>query len=142
MTRVAVPMTYVGRRLSTENRLCYAYSVEGEPKLTLWSKPLFPGLIGEKWTIEKDERGSVYPKSAINTKEPVDREKANAWEAEDIRCLQEDVQTKFNKKLAKRATEFEKALLPIRTMLASLKYHEDKAAFIQRVTAELWRRTE
>lgn len=140
MANTVITATYVGRRTTVENRLCYAYKVGDEAALSLYTKPLFPALIGEKWTIEKDEKGSVFLKTAKRIQEPIDRETANEWEAEDVAHLQRDVERKFAAKLKNRETEFAKALTPIKTMCNGLKYHEDRAAFIQRVVSELWRR--
>lgn len=143
---VAHRVMYVGRRAKKGGGLAYFYiGLPPDPdKLCGFKTRLFVGLIGEPWTVYKNTESGNYAIAgerapARREDEPIDP-RSKEWAALDAVAVQIEARRKLDKKLAARADEFERALKPLRAMLESLQFHDERAEFIQRVTAEMWRR--
>lgn len=133
-----VKAVYIGQRISSKNRLAHFW-LFGE-KLMGWKKNVAPATVGETWTFEmKDER-------TITTERPervgieATPERVSQWVAEEAAQQQIDANRRADKTLAERRADFDVALEPLKRLLSSVHQYELRAALIQRITTELWRR--
>jgi len=134
---------YVGRRVTTKQKFAYTWKFEGEDTERLYSKQLAPSVIGECWTFVADKEGRII---LGGTSKPVrgemhtDAKDITKWEAETVAGEARMAEFKSKKILESRQSQFDMAVRPLKMMLDSLHFHDDRAYFVQRVLAELWRR--
>lgn len=62
-----------------------------------------------------------------------------AWLAEHLAAKQRDAERKAAAAMKARPDDFEKALRPLRDLVAATRDHSVRAALIARITTELWR---
>lgn len=135
---------FVGRRLSTKNRLAFFWKFDDG--IRGYAKRQAPAAIGEQWEFPVDEQGRLItrrdckPKLCEYEDNPPEEDVAS-WNAADVAAYQEDITRKAHDRLARRETDFDKALIPIRRILNGARHHDERAAIINRITAELWRRS-
>ena len=136
---------YCGRRISKQDKLAHFWKRDFEEGMRGYDKQIAPALIGERWKFSlANKEGSVYtggPARAVKVIDTVDNEETRGWVASDIAHAGEFETERLSRKLAKRQTQFQEALLPLRRMLDTLPTHTERAHFVARVTAELWRRS-
>lgn len=136
-------MTYVGMRITTANKLSYFWLEEGQEKPKGYRKQIAPAVIGEIWQFTMHPSGGITisgPDKPKQLRLTDSEHQVTQWIAESEACEQHAVGLKTDKILKARKSEFDKAIAPLKRMLDTLSYHNDKAAFIARVTSELWRR--
>lgn len=135
---------YIGRRLSSRNMLAHFWMFEGETKSRGYRQQLIPALIGESWTfVEDGERRLLISTSRKPVKFETDDHQAfiTQWVAEDIANEQLHIDHRARVRLARRETDFDKALAPMRRILEAARFHDERGAIIQRIVTELWRRS-
>jgi hypothetical protein len=133
---------FVGRRRTTNgNRLGFFWKFD--EGIRGFAKKQAPACIGEQWEFPVDEQGRLIahrdftPKLSGDEASPED---IASWNAADVAAYQDDITRKAHDRLARRETDFEKALTPIRRILDGARHHDERGAIIQRVMTELWRR--
>jgi hypothetical protein len=133
--------TYIGRRQTVKGPLAYFWEFEGENAPKGYRKQIAPALIGEVFLISTEE-GQVYVRGEHAPKKVGLAGEGNRskWGALDASHYQAATEERASKALAKRKDLFERNLEPLRVMANSLPSHSERAAFIARVTSELWRR--
>lgn len=146
MTEKQVAAVYIGRRMTVKNKLAHFWMFDDEPKPAGYAKQLAPAQIGEAWkfTRNKDEHilvsGEHKPikltMHVTRGPQPIDE-----WIATDAAHEQIAAERRMNAKLAKRKGQFEIALQPLKRLLDSLQYHDERAALINKIVSELWRRS-
>jgi hypothetical protein len=134
---------YIGRRMTVKNKLAFFWLFDGEDKPRGYKKRLAHSAIGERWQFQADDTGAIRlggDKAPTQLNVIDDVQKINEWTATDEANQQLEIARRVDRKLAARKTHFDEALEPVKAMLKELRTHDDRAAFIQRVTSELWRR--
>jgi hypothetical protein len=138
-----VVAVYIGRRITIKNKLAYFWQFDGEDKPRGYKKRLAHAVVGERWEFYADDAGAIRlagDKAPKRLDLIEDIEKIKEWAATDEACHQMEVTRRTDRKLAARRTHFDGAIEPLKEMVAKLRSHEERAAFIQRVQSELWRR--
>lgn len=140
MTEQTMIVAYVGRRLHTNNRLVYAYALNGDESFSM-GKPLVPGCkIGTEIQIVRDGKMTYTggDKAPVVVGQTEDDAAVLAWSAEEASVLVLHERTKTNAKMAKMGVD------PLREALdvvaqgynAVPRYNVGaRAAFIDYVTA-------
>jgi hypothetical protein len=139
----SIAAIYIGRRVATNNKLSYFWQFDGEESPRGYTKRPVHSLIGERWEFQQADDGSVWfsGKNAPKRMGLIDDiEKIKEWTAMDEANYQMDVTQRQDRKLAARKTHFDAAIRPLKEMADKLRSNEERAAFIQRVQSELWRR--
>jgi len=138
-----VAAIYIGRRITVDHKIAFFWQFDGEDKPRGYTKKLTSALIGERWEFQADSNGSLHTGVGKTPKQLDvigDADKIKEWTATDAANEQWEIGRRMERKLAARKTQFDEALRPLKEMLDKLHNHDDRAAFIQRVQSELWRR--
>jgi hypothetical protein len=142
-TTLETTAVYIGRRITTKNQLAHFWIFHNENTSRGYRKQIAPASIGEQWIFKTNEAGTVL---IAPTEKPTRTDVTSAsksideWTAADQASYQLDIVRRFESKLANRKDQFDQAIEPLRRMCSSRKLtHNERAAFIQRVTTELWR---
>lgn len=132
--------TYIGRRITTKQKLAHFWHVEGEEKSRGYFKQIAPATIGEIWRLSFDEKGAMY---VSGTHKPQNTETFSAnreqYVGEDAAAYQLHVELKADKILKNRETDFERALAPLRRLVTAVRTYDDRSALIRRIASELGR---
>lgn len=148
-TKVTVEKTavYIGRRITSKDKLGYFWHFEGDQKPVGYLKRnIALAEIGERWvfafkgqthTAELVHDMSVRPRKITSTVTPYELKE---WVAKDAAHYQHDVDARALRKYKTRETEFDKALAPLVRLVDAVGGHEDRAALIAHITSQLWRR--
>lgn len=141
VTTKKVRATYVGRRSTTNGRLAWFWKIDGREDTAGYAKQIAPAKIGEEWelTFQGESvvvRGEGKPASVGFCKSKTD---VTIWTAKEVVALQEHDERLAERKLAARKSQFETVIEPLRLMALSLRTHSERAAFIARVSSELWK---
>lgn len=135
--------TYIGLRETVKHTLAHFWEFE-DGKTPGWKKPLVVGAHpGERYEFTFDADNHVFTKGEHKPKflgKIDDEEKIRKWVAEDRAAYQRDLERRTERKMKERQTDFQKALAPMKLLLATVKSHDDRAALINAITTELWRR--
>lgn len=137
---------YIGRRMNTKNKLSYFWQFDNETSPGGFRKQLVPAQIGEAWKFTRTKEGNILISGELRPvklemhvtrgPQPIDQ-----WIASDAVHVQLDAEHRMNAKLAKRKGQFEIALQPLKRLLDALQYHDERAALINKIVSELWRRS-
>lgn len=136
---------YIGRRVATGNKLAHFWQFYGEDKPRGFIKQLAPATIGEVWAVTVTDDNKHYvggpkgPKRA-EVQKTHDRKQVHEWVALDAAAYADNQTRLAEKKLAKRRTEFDRALEPLRNLVVACPTHEQRAFLINAIVSELWRR--
>jgi hypothetical protein len=112
-------------------------------------KQLVPAQIGERFTFQFTATDSVVTRGEHGPKRighgldfdgRLDRKQVDEWIVKDEAAAQMKAEDKARREMKNRATEFERALEPLRRILSASRSHSDRAALISRITTELWRK--
>lgn len=139
-----VKRTYVGRRISTDRKLCHFWLNEGksEEAITGHAKLDVPAKIGEVWEFVYASADSYYIRG-VHAPQPVgwhnDREAILRWEANDTVADHENAQLRAQKRLKARLSEYRQRCAPLREMAAQLTNRHDVEQFVDAVSGELWK---
>jgi hypothetical protein len=143
-TTVDTKAVYIGRRITTKNQLAHFWMFLNENKPKGYRRQIAPATIGEQWIFKTNEAGTLFVGGAekpTRTDVTSASKSIDEWSAADQASYQADLVRRFENKLANRKSQFDQAIEPLRRMCSSLNLsHGERAAFIQRVTTELWRR--
>lgn len=139
ITKTAVA-TYIGRRMTTKNKLAYFWKIEGQTPGG-FAKQIASASIGEKWQLSLvgdsiHINGPDRPKQLPD--QPLDPD-AKEYEALDAGAMAQWGEIKAKKVLAGRQSEFDRAMLPLISMLRTLRFRDDEYYFIERVKAALYK---
>lgn len=141
MDIVVKTATYIGRRTTTKNTLAQFWIVDD--KELGWKKgPVTYAQVGDMYEFSYDKDGRIVMQGACKPKKigyEADREKVAGWVALDVAHFQHDVDRRAERRLKEMKTDFDKAMQPLQRMVSSIRHHDDRAAFIARVTATLWK---
>ena len=137
-----VTAVYIGRRITTKDKLAYFWDFTGDVNPRGYKKQLAPAVIGESWEFTQNEKGDILinvdncPVQLSHLSIPKD--KVAEWEALSQSSCAHDAYRRMKLKLAKRRSQFDGLMQPLREMANTLSGNQERAAFIQRVVAELW----
>ena len=134
----------MGRRMSTKNKLAFFWKFDDG--IRGYAKRHAPAVIGEQWEFPVDDQGRLIARHDCKPKlceyaYPPPEEDVVAWNAADVAAYQDNITCKAHDRLARRETDFDKALIPMRRILAGARDHNERGAIIQRIITELWRRS-
>lgn len=135
--------TYIGRRLNTKGKLSHFWFLEGGSAANAggYKINLAPSKIGEVWELTVNEAGSVFKAPPPRQHGwHSDAEDIRSWAARDTAHVNEFTFKRVETKLKARESQFKEALRPLRALMYSLNVHDERAAFVNAVCAELWRR--
>lgn len=142
MSSKEVYATYIGRRMTVSGKLAYFWLFDGEDKARGYKKQLIFAQPGEVILFKLADSGEVYvsgkdhgPKRTTKT-----TEHKTLYVAEDQANYQMWMEAKADRRMKEEETDFDRALKPLRNLIAQCRFHDDKAALINRITSELWRR--
>lgn len=143
MSKTTIAGTYIGRRQLEKGGLGHLWKFGDEQKPRVYKTSIAPAAIGEVWQFTETEAGII----TAGTDRPkqcaafANSESIKEWNALDVAHYQEHKYAQTMKKLAKRQTAFDAVISPLKAMANSLPSHSERAAFIQHVVSELWRRS-
>lgn len=132
---------YIGRRLTTSDTLAFFWAKSDEliGKAGGYAKQIAPAQIGEAWQLtfrEKDSyftNGEFKPKRVEASKNMFSRGELNDWIAKDVAAEQMHRELRADKQLAKRESEFERVLRPLKDIVALAPNMEAREAIIARI---------
>lgn len=135
-----VNATYVGRRITTDNKLAHFWHVEGEAKPAGYMKQVAPAAVGEIWRLSFNDKDNIYVGGDYkpqNTEMFCDPDTRARYVGEDAAAYQRHVDMKADRALKNRETEFERAMEPLRRLIRAVRSYDDRHALIRRITSEL-----
>lgn len=140
MTDTVEAWMYIGRRVSDKNKLCQCW-LKADGSEHLYSKPVTQGPpIGGCYEITRVADGGYYIKGAKRPRyvkmTEVDTTK---WSAEDRAAQQMDVDRRVVAKMKLQGDVIDTHIEALKNISHKLTNYE-RAAFIQHVVAEFWRR--
>ena len=132
---------FIGRRITTANKLAYFWHFVGEERPRGWQHQLAPATIGECWSFTLTNEGGVFTSGEHKPAQLPARDASvssiTEWQATDIAHTQRLAQEKATRKLAARKTEFDRALEPLLSMYQTLRTRDDRHAFLSAVEKKL-----
>lgn len=138
-----VRLTYVGRRLTSKQRVAHFFQLEDGSKIGFKKMPI-PALIGERISMVQVDDGKWAFSGKEGPKrldEPrADLDEIAEWTAIDRATAQLQEERKVERKLKARKTHFDEVLEPVKAMVRATRTHSERAALINAITAELWKR--
>lgn len=134
-----VCVTYVGRRLTTKNKLAHFWLASGEQAPRGYLKQFAPARIGEQWNVTFDDDGRLF---IAGEHKPVQcagvtRKYDPAWITADQVAYQHDLDRKADAKLKARRSDFDDAIEPLRNLVLAVNSWSERQALVARISSEL-----
>lgn len=134
---------YIGRRMTSKKRLAYFWMFDGSDDAGGYAKQLAPARVGEAWQFTFTADGKMYVASdkrpqKVPLPKRIPRRKLDEYIAQDQIAEQQSLEQSAHKKFAARRSEFEIMCEPLKHLLHATPRHDQRAALINRIIAELY----